>query len=338
MNTYGTGYRQWWKRCAVGMTLLPMWAAGAVPMVAWAAEPVTVTATVDHREVSIGERIRYVVSAEHPADVRVAFAPIGSTVGELAVEQRGASSDQRRQGFVVTERWYRLASYQTGQHAIPAAAVTYRDHDGTQHEARGEAITITVKSVLPKDWQSQDIRALKPLVPTLGDWWWVLLVLALMGATAGCGAWWWKRRLAVVASGPPPKPPHEMALEELAALRRDDLLARQRHEEYYVRLSAIVRRYIEGRFSVRAPEMTTEEFLQAAADPSVAFGRTSSEFHTHPLAFERRQLLQEFLMHCDLVKFARYQPSLPEAEQMWEAARRFVEETEVPGAVGTRTE
>ena len=42
------------------------------------------------------------------------------------------------------------------------------------------------------------------------------------------------------------------------------LVERGELERYYVGLSAIVRRYLEDRFGLRAPEMTTEEFLAVA--------------------------------------------------------------------------
>ena len=101
-----------------------------------------------------------------------------------------------------------------------------------------------------------------------------------------------RRRVPAVA----PRPVHEVALEALAKLHAARLLEAGRHEEFYVRLSDIVRTYLEARFHLRAPEMTTEEFLQAAQrDPQL----------TPP----QRSLLGTFLSEADLVKFARYVPA-----------------------------
>jgi len=114
----------------------------------------------------------------------------------------------------------------------------------------------------------------------------------------------------------------ELALEALAKLHAARLLDAGRHEEFYVRLSAIVRTYLEARFRLRAPEMTTEEFLQAAQrDPQL----------TPP----QRSLLGTFLAEADLVKFARYVPAADDAERAYRAAREFVQSTvppEVPRA------
>ena len=51
----------------------------------------------------------------------------------------------------------------------------------------------------------------------------------------------------------------------LPALVTEDLIARGLIQEFHYRTSGIVRGYIERRFGVSAPEMTTEEFLTAAA-------------------------------------------------------------------------
>lgn len=170
--------------------------------------------------------------------------------------------------------------------------------------------------LLPERWESLDIRAEKPLVPIQeAPWWWLPAVVAVLALIAAAVWWMMKRRRLPAKPAIPPRPPHEVALEALERLRQEALPARRRFEEFYVRLSSIVRRYVEGRFALRAPEMTTEEFLQAA-------------LHAQALSAEHRVALQEFLSRCDLVKFARYEPSEHEAEDTFNAAMRFVQETQ----------
>ena len=70
------------------------------------------------------------------------------------------------------------------------------------------------------------------------------------------------------------------------------------------------------RVSTSAPRGgTTQEFLHDLLAQSEG-----------PLA-EHREQLADFLHHCDLAKFARWQLSLPEMESMHESARAFVVET-----------
>jgi len=117
-------------------------------------------------------------------------------------------------------------------------------------------------------------------------------------------------------AGPLPRPPHEIATAELERLRARGLVAQGAFKEYYSALSTLVRTYLEQRFRVRAPEMTTEEFLLASARD----GR---------LQAVHRRLLGDFLTESDLVKFAKHLPTIADSDRAYAAARRFVEETAV---------
>jgi hypothetical protein len=84
---------------------------------------------------------------------------------------------------------------------------------------------------------------------------------------------------------------------------------------FYTRLSAILRCYLEDRFGLHAPEQTTEEFLVAA--------RSSSFFLP-----EQQEQLKQFLVHCDLVKFAELQPTNQEIQQTFDICKEFIQATE----------
>jgi hypothetical protein len=83
---------------------------------------------------------------------------------------------------------------------------------------------------------------------------------------------------------------------------------------FVVAVSAVLRRYIEDRFGVRAPESTTEEFLEAVMAPG-------SELGSH------REVLGRFLQLCDLVKFAHLRPEPSAALPLLDTAEGFVEST-----------
>ena len=109
-------------------------------------------------------------------------------------------------------------------------------------------------------------------------------------------------------------PPHEWAFAELQRLAADKLVEQSRFQEFYFRLTDIARRYIERRFSIMAPEQTTEEFLRATrADPI--------------LTSDHKDLLGRFLRAADMVKFARHEPTGEEADAAFAAGRGFVEQT-----------
>jgi hypothetical protein len=105
-----------------------------------------------------------------------------------------------------------------------------------------------------------------------------------------------------------------LALAALQRLQQQDLIGTPHIETFYIQLSAIIRRYIEWRFGLRAPEQTTEEFLAVV----LASGG---------LLAAHRDLLSRFLQHCDLVKFARHEPTPDDMQQTFDSARTFVEQT-----------
>ena len=112
-----------------------------------------------------------------------------------------------------------------------------------------------------------DIHDIKPVLKIGMDpaiWMWGLLAIGLLILLA-MGFYWWRRRkrsknehlLSV-----PPIPPDQQAFEALDALAAEsDTDAKA----FYFRLSAILRRYIEGRYGIAAAEMTSEELIPAVA-------------------------------------------------------------------------
>jgi len=157
-----------------------------------------------------------------------------------------------------------------------------------------------------------DIRQANPPVEMPGGWawvWWLALLLAL----AAAGYWAWRRWLKPKPAAEPEQlvPPHVRARERLRAA----LALLSRPEPFCVEVSLTVRVYLEECFNLRAPERTTEEFLE--------------ELQISPLlALSQKRSLADFLMRCDLVKFARYEPREPELRDLYDAAARLIEETE----------
>ena len=123
------------------------------------------------------------------------------------------------------------------------------------------------------------------------------------------------------AAGAAPRPAHLLALAELERLERELPADRPGTEEFYARLADILRRYVLGRFGLSAATQTTEELLAAI------------DLTGGPVA-ARQQLIGEVLAQCDLVKFARQQPTPAAAPDNLHSARTFVEQTADPRAVG----
>lgn len=173
--------------------------------------------------------------------------------------------------------------------------------------------------------QSADIHDIKADVLVLPPWWvWGLLVLALAAAALVVWLVLKKRRQEAKEVFVPRQNAVEEARERLEAARQ--LMLAGEVEAFYIAVSDAVRQYIERQFRLRAAEQTTEEFLQDMA-------RSQRLRPTH------KELLEDFLTQCDLVKFARFRPGPKEMEAALAAATRFVDETVpqeiVPGSGST---
>jgi len=151
----------------------------------------------------------------------------------------------------------------------------------------------------------EDLRLLSP--PSYGIW------LAL-GAAAilALGILLLARRFRRAAHATAKIPGPELwdvALAELEHLT--PLLNRERSRDYAIQSTGILRRYIEARYTLRAPKLATEEFLALAKESPA-------------LPAEHRAGLRHFLELCDLLKFGRYLAPAAELEPLHAAAVAFV--------------
>jgi hypothetical protein len=137
---------------------------------------------------------------------------------------------------------------------------------------------------------------------------WFIIVVCAVSAIIG---WWlWRRKkqakavMAVILS------PEELARLELKKLAQSRL-AETDVVQFYVELTAVVRRYIERTTGIRAPEQTTEEFLHEISRANT-FNRDMNE------------RLRNFLESADLVKFAAYKPRQEDIEEGFSRAKIFI--------------
>lgn len=234
----------------------------------------------------------------------------------------GWTHDTRRTddgGTVETQR-YTLEPPGSGKHRIPPFRLLVTDaRPGSTETAPTELLTEEIPiAVAPVD-PARAAEALAPARGTLplriGGWprWLIAAVIAaglvlVAGVVLGIRA---LRRRAVVRAR---ISAYEVAVRRLAALERGGVPEGDGLDAWFVELSAIVRQYLEERYRVRAPELTTEEFLQVARRAA-------------GLSAEHRELLSAFLERCDRVKFAGYRPDADESLATLKAARAFVEDT-----------
>lgn len=109
-------------------------------------------------------------------------------------------------------------------------------------------------------------------------------------------------------------PAHIPALENLEALKKKELHKQEDLKPFYTKLSTIVRKYMEDRFKIPAPESITTEIIND-------FNQT--EFASDDM----NNKLRDLLSLSDMVKFAKDEPDNYKNEMMIEYAFSFVNHT-----------
>ena len=272
-----------------------------------------ISASADMREMTIGDIIKYTVLIGLPNDMQLkdSFAAEGK-LGEFKIRDfRWSVEKGEAQNFQLN---YYLSIFKTGEQDIPAYEIKCRVSPEDQWQTvKTKAITIKVQSVLV-DEKNPVLKPLKPKIIIWRDYLpWMIFFVLFFGAV-WAGWYYWQKKQKSVEKQVKVVAAHIIAYRELEELDRENLIARGLIEVYFERLSGCIRRYLENRFFLRAPLMSTEEFLQVVKASPV-------------LNLAQRTALRNFLLLSDLVKFACYGSTSKEAQEAYAGARNFIDQT-----------
>jgi len=284
--------------------------------------PVSVLLKLDRNEVTIADRINLVIEVRHKEDYEVELPKVGEKLDQFGIVDY--QTDQPRlagTNEVIVRRSYVLEPFLSGEYAIQPFKVRFWKKgaaEGDKHELETEALSVKVKSLLPAKVAELKINDIAPPVNLPRSWKWMIRVGAagIVFLFIGCGVYAMRRyRRGGIAPLAEVVPPHEIAYRLLEQLVAEDLVGKGQIKLFYQRISDIVRHYIENRFGLHAPEQTTDEFLT-----EISMGGA--------LVADHKILLKVFLRHCDLVKFAEFNPSTDDIQNTFDSCKRFITETE----------
>lgn len=292
---------------------------------------VEIVVTAEPNQITVGDEVRYRITVTWDPAYRVEQKALEENLGDLVVrEQLGVDlktlpdgRSQRTEGYVIT-------SYLVGKYKLPPPAVRFTNASGVETVLDAEPIILNVRSVTPED--ATDIRDIKPPRAVPRDlrqvgMYAAIAFAALASIVAGIVAWRHFRRKPEPEI--PPLPAHEHALARLAAARD---LPRATHDEikaYYVEISSALREYLDRRFAVPAPLLTTYQLRDALRD------RVDAPQTEGGAAF---RALFDVLDTADFVKFAKFDPDAEGQLEDLDSAIRFVEATRPPEAAETTPE
>jgi len=266
-----------------------------------------VVAKSSRDEVGLLEEFEITVDAFRRADLPAQFQPTvpEGFVGSVAIEpERELGHGRWRRARIVLRR-----TAAAGDVEIPPFVAQADDKTAS---AQSDPIRIRVRPALVEG-DGADVEEPSPLLASAEPLPWMWFVAIALAALLALG-------IAFVASRArrrfellpiPKEPAHLRALRELAWLRDLPRRTPAQVDAYYVGVSQVLRVYLEERFSLRAPERTTEEFLAEVERGG-------------PLSAAHCIVLKQFLSQCDLVKFALHSPTESQHLEAMAVAEAFV--------------
>ena len=283
--------------------------------------PARVVLDIDKKEISIADQINLTISVDIEEDYEVELPSFGDKLEQFGiVDYHNFQPELKDNNRKLIKRTYVLEPFLSGDYTISPMKIMFfkkDEKDTDKHFVDTPEVTVKVKSLLPEDMKDLKLHEIVPPLPypvSYTVWIYsgagILLILILAG-----GFFYYRRRSNGGGTVEVRLKAHEIAYVELKALVDENLIDTGEIKQFYLRLSAIVRRYIENRFGLRAPEQTTEEFLTGL--------EKAGEFPD-----EYKPLLKDFLNHCDLVKFARFEPGAEDIQKSFDSCRAFIKGTE----------
>lgn len=273
------------------------------------------TAKLDSVKIKIGDQTFLQLAIETPVGSKVKFPELSDTINahlEIVSQSKidtTYSADKQR---ALYSKKLLITSFDSGYFAI--APFSFTVDEDTANPVFTEPLLIQIQTVSVDTTKAiRDIKGpkdapwnIREIIPYLIGGGIALLVALIV-------IFYLRKRKVkpeIIVEKKPDTPPHIIALQQLQQLQDEKLWQEGKYKLYQVRLSDIVRSYIENRFHINALEQTTDETMRS--------------FRAVNLTEELRFNLKQLLMLSDMVKFAKEQPLPSENEKSMEDAIRFV--------------
>lgn len=295
-------------------------------------QDITVTSAPDTSAIYIGDQIHFKVTASLSGKGEVTLSTAADTLSAkiIILGKPGRDTLTMPDGSRAIIDDYLITSFETGTHTIPPFYAEIASGDTVlRYYSDYSELVVSRPEITPADTSDVifDIVAPRKAPLTFRD----ILPWVIMAGMIALIVWLLARYLPrnpvkrLMKPAPPAEPSHLIALRELGRLKDEQLWQKGEIKEYYSRLSEILRRYIDGRFGISSPELTTDETVRMLQRAAV-------------LQQSEMSVIKEILSVSDMVKFAKYLPQAEIHENAYESSLKFVELTKIPesdsGAAG----
>lgn len=275
---------------------------------------VKITVSLAPSYAEIAEPVRLTLSATAPSGTHLVLPEFNARLGELFIVDTHEAERVDLGGSYVEQRSWTLESYAPGQWSIPSLEVNVHT-DGSNEEEyvlRTQPLELSVKSAVAKFANPQKFHDIAGVVALRRRWWywaaWISGAIVLGSLLIAIGVAGGRKFLDRIS-------PVERARRRLDDVDRKRLQHRWDAERVVTEASLILRRYLQEKFRIDAPRLTTEECLRHAAE-------------TTALTQSQQTKLQTYLQRDDRTKFAQTSLSLDESRAAIEETRRVISDLE----------
>lgn len=267
----------------------------------------------------LSDTILLTLEIETDSTLQAEMPAFGSTLGDLEIAQITEQTNRITADRETKQLVLQVVPQQNGITPIWQTTIHYTDQ---REELREKSYSLTLpateleiqSTITPESASLDHISSPSDIFEFRSTYFlWIIVILVIVFGFVLIFLFRFFRK-PVTVTPESTLTPQEIALQRLALLINSRL-----HEidvkNFFIELTGIVRWYIEQQTDLRAPELTTEEFLHEI---------TQQWEHRLVLSSELRDRLRLFLESADMVKFAKFQPSQEETMLGVRRAEEFI--------------
>jgi len=283
------------------------------------AQVVEIRSWLDSMYIEIGEQVKLHLEIKKDSLARVQVGELRDSLNDrIELIGNPLINNGKVNGREVILYIYTLTSFDSGKHDLPPIPVflSYKDIIDTIYS---KPLILEVHVPLVDTTIAiKDIKApinapltFREILPFLGMGVAAVLIVAFLIYMFRR----YRKKQTVFTRPEKSLPAHVIAFRELDNLKDEKIWQAGKVKEFYVRLSDIIRVYIEKRYGFTAMEYVTDETLK--------------EFKKVNKDDEVNEMLEEILFTSDMVKFAKGDPLPADNQSNMNNAYLFVEKTKL---------
>ncbi|MFA6571838.1 MAG: hypothetical protein WCT77_11460 [Bacteroidota bacterium] len=260
---------------------------------------VSARAWIDTNNVLIGDQIKLNLEIKSDKKLDILFPSIPDSIGKIEFIARTKIDTVDSNGKFLLKQKFLFTSFDSGVHYIPSFEFRcFKSGKSDSIFVRTDSFPVKFNTVSVDT--SKAFKDIKPPLDYPFNIWdylvYFLIALAIAGACAG-GYFLWKKykpKPKEPEKYDPKIPPHVLALESLKQLDIEKLWQKGKVKLYYIRLTEIIRIYLERRFEILALEMVSDEIISSMEEKNI---------HS-----ELIESMTKVFRTADMVKFAKGDP------------------------------